>query len=84
MSTYLNQTVGKLDETKQTQLYQDYLATTLLAQCLALHIAEKSPKGAAIHVRELINQMAVQQRDNPDFAAAEKLALDFLNRCPFE
>lgn len=83
MPTYLNQTVGHLDEAHQTKLYQDYLATTLLAQCLALHISEKCPKDATKSLRALINQMAASQRNNPDFAAAEKLALEMLNRCPF-
>ena len=83
MSTYLDQTVGRLDENRQTQLYQDYLAATLLAQCLALYVAEKCPKDAASNLRALINQTAEPQRGNPDFAAAEKLALDMLDRCPF-
>nr|DAR86415.1 MAG TPA: hypothetical protein [Caudoviricetes sp.] len=62
-------------------LYQDYAATTLLAQCLALYVAEKCPTDAAKQLRALINQHA--NRDNPDLAVAEKLALEMLKRCPF-
>lgn len=83
MAIYLNQTVGNLDADKQSKLYQDYLATTLLAQTLALYVSEKCPTNAATNLRALINQMAEPQRNNPDFAEAEKLALEMLKRCPF-